>query len=788
MLFYKTWSFFIFCFTKSYIKHINITMNKKNLYKNNYDKLDILDKQNILNEIADYYGFTVKKYAEFEKNGINLYTAIFDDNGTEFVFIPGAKNISLGWKAAISSKKEEPFLMEQVKDIFLDYFLMPENNSDVININNRQQLQDLLDKEDYKQADILLSKMVYDFIDEHTSFLRKVDIEPMLIERKSTSINWVFVKEISSKTIADSPTYFKIYQEIIKSSKPFIIKQHTAKSGNTKIQKFEITEHGLNVYKYIDMPYEEILFNYTSKGYSIPNRNQWEYAASCGCTLFLQNTDILLNKHTGTPNAFGLYIADNIYKPEIISDDKYSFKAGDNGYFKKYISNKLTHFSLNPFYNVTSNFFEYTDNNGFYARKVITVDLKKQFKPSITKKNLNKFISESMSENNFDNIIYAVNSVKNPDISFKNVLKIINIYHSKGFINKAYELIEKYINEGINNPDFLYLAGFTVFRLQDYEKSEYLLKRAVYLKRNMPECYQLLSYIYQKQNNKAEMGNALHNLYVLAPDVAESMLHILMPDVTALKDMDYEDLWGRLVLSLTKQDKEKVNLYTITSEVILLDSTIKLIIHKGVDHYIKYIKPTGSKYLMEIFDKIENSKYIKDETYLSKSDYNQALEEFNACKNIIYEAENITDLKANKEYLQDLTNNFFDYFPALMSLAYIHYSNCRLFEAEKLFDENYALCATLYRTKEIPVQIADKIRVMLENFILSITMNILSYGQIQQSIDNMIEEINNIKESYSQKINQGILAIELSVTKDIKYILNWFNINIEIKDALRKNN
>ena len=191
---------------------------------------------------------------------------------------------------------------------------------------------------------------------------------------------------------------------------------------------------------------------------------------------------------------------------------------------------------------------------------------------------------------------------------------------------------------------------------------------------------------------------------------------------------------------------------------------------------------------MEIFDKIENSSYIKDETYLSKSDYNQALEEFNACKNIIYEAENITDLKANKDYLQDLTNNFFDYFPALMSLAYIHYSNCRLFEAEKLFDENYALCATLYKSKEIPIQIADKIRVLLENFILSITMNILSYGQIQHSIDNIIEEVNNIKEDYSPKINQGILAIELSVTKDIKYILNWFNINIELKDAMRKNN
>ena len=763
-------------------------MNKKNLYKINYDKLDIQEKQNILNEIADHYGFIIKKYAEFEKNSITLYTAIFDDNGTEFVFIPGAKNIALGWKAAISSKKEEPFLIEQIKDIFLDYFLMPDNNSDIVNLNNTQQLQKLLDKENYKQADILLSKMVFDFIDEHTSFLRRIDIEPMLIERKSSSINWMFVKEISSKTVADSPTYFKIYQEIIKGNKQFIIKQHTSKSEYKKIQKFEISNHGLNVYKYIDISYEEILFNYASKGYSVPNRNQWEYAASGCCSTFMQNTDTLLNKHNNMPNAFGLYIADNIYKPEIISDDKYTYKAGDNGYFKNYISKKLVDFSLNPFYNVTSNVFEYTDNNGLFARKVITVDLKKQFKPSITKKNLNKYITENMSENNFDNIIYAVQSVKNPDLYFKNALRIINIYHSKGFINKAYELVEKYINKWHNNPDFLYLAGFTVFRLQDYEKGEYLLKRAVYFKRNIPECYQLLSYIYQKQNNKEEMEKALHNLYVLAPEVAESMLHILIPKGVSLKDMDYEDLWSKLVANLTRQDKEKVNLYTITSEVILLDSTIKLIIHKGVTHYIKYIKPTGSKYLMEIFDKIENSKYISDETYLSKDDYMQALEEFNACKNIIYEAENITDLKENKEYLQNLTNTFFDYFPALMSLAYIHYSNCRLFEAEKLFDENYALCATLYNTKALPIQIADKIRVLLENFILSITMNILSYGQIQDYIDNIIDEVNNIKESYSSKINQGILTIELSVTKDIKYILNWFNINIEIKDAMRKNN
>ncbi len=81
-------------------------MNKKNLYKINYDKLDIQEKQNILNEIADHYGFIIKKYAEFEKNSITLYTAIFYDNGTEFVFIPEQKTLLLDGKLLFLQKKK----------------------------------------------------------------------------------------------------------------------------------------------------------------------------------------------------------------------------------------------------------------------------------------------------------------------------------------------------------------------------------------------------------------------------------------------------------------------------------------------------------------------------------------------------------------------------------------------------------------------------------------------------------------------------------------------------------
>lgn len=761
-------------------------MNKKFLYKTNYDKLETVEKQKILADIALHYGFSIKQYVEFEKKDTSLYTAVFDDNGTEFVFIPGAKNIFLGWKTSVSGKKEDPALVKKIQNIFLDYFFMSKVDYKLIDADDIKQLQLLIDGENYKQADSLLSKMVYKFIDKHTSFFRRIDVEPMLMERKSNSVNWVFVKEISSKAVADSPSYLKIYQEIVKSDSKFIIKKHKTKTG-TKIQKFEIADHGLNVYKHVHMTYEEILFSYASKGYNIPNINQWEYAATAGAKYFFQ-CDMLSNRHKYSPNAFGLYIADNIYKPEILSDNKHIYKAGDNGYFKNYISEKLASFSLNPFYNVNSDLLEYNNDNGFFARKVITVDLDKRFRPSINKKNINSYITENLLVNNIDNIIYAADFIKSSKISFKNVLKIIKIYNEKDFINEAYELVEKYMDMGQNSPEFLYMAGLTAFKKEDYKTSEALLKRAIFLRRNMPECYQLLAFIYHILNNTEEMEKALHNLHALAEDVAQSMIQIIMLKSSFSNVIDYDELWHQLVNTFTKESAGKINIYTNTSEVVLLDSTVQMIIRQGMENYIKYIKPTGSIYLMEILKKIEASPYLKDETYLSESDYEQAVDEFNACKNIIYEAENITDLKVNKEYLQDLTNAFFDNFPALLAFAYIYYSNCRLFEAGRLFDENYTLCASLYRAKELPVKIADEIRVLLEDFINMITMNILTYGQIQEHLDKIMEDVKAVKERFFSKTAQRLLAVDLSITKDIKYILNWFNIEIDIKDAMRKNN
>ena len=75
-----------------------------------------------------------------------------------------------------------------------------------------------------------------------------------------------------------------------------------------------------------------------------------------------------------------------------------------------------------------------------------------------------------------------------------------------------------------------------------------------------------------------------------------------------------------------------------------------------------------------------------------------------------------------------------------MTLAYSHYSNCIIFEAQKLFDTEYTLCNLLYQTKQLPVIIADEIRVLLEK----------------------------------------------NLYQDLTYILKWFNIDMDIKDTIHK--
>lgn len=767
-------------------------MDKIYLYKTDYDKLEIEEKEKILNKIATHYGFQIKEYALFERYGVSLYTAIYDNNGREFVFIPGAKGISLGWKKTINGKNEDTFLIHYIKSAMFDYFLslIEENDryakyAKYASYPSLEALKEELSEREYNALDKYLTTTTLNYIDDCTSFSKKMDISPMLVERVSESVNWEFTKNIPANIVADSPTYFKIYQDIIKSSKTYIIKESKTKNNIVKKQKFVIDNHGLKVYKYKELNNEEIMFQYMSNGYNIPNKTQWEYLASTGINKLFPEDNILYKSNPiKVCNGFGLFISNNVYEPEIVSDDKFIYKGGDSGFYNMFIAKELTNFSLSPYYSTKSSNVTYTDNSGLYARKIIEVNLNKEYKPKVSKGNINKFIEENLKKENFDTIIYAVNSINYNGVNFLNAVKVIEIYHMKGFINKSLELVEKYAEEGRYLPEFLYLSAYTYFRLQNLEKATELLNKAISIKRNMPECYQLLSYIYHKTNNQSALKQSFHNLFLLAPNIAEGMAPIVFPKGVTSQDGDYEDLWVELYATYTEEIKnigKNGVVKDYLSETFLLQSILQLLITGGFHEYISKIAENSNGYMLKIINDIENSKYIVDDgTYLEHKDFLQAQEEFLGCKNIFYEIENINIEEIDKEYIQDLTNTFFDCYPAFVTFAYIHYSNSRIFEAKNVFDTDYHLCLSLYQRKQIPVTLIDELRVMLEEFIMDITTNIYTYGQLNIIIADILDKTNDITDKYKEKLPNLANTIENNMLNDLKYILEWFQIDIEI--------
>ena len=178
------------------------------------------------------------------------------------------------------------------------------------------------------------NEFLEEYIRENFSKVRKVTIKPMLVERDLQTVAWKKsnleeLKEYDSNLLKD-------YNEFKSSDYNSLTLDETARF--TKIEdKIEI-----ELYDYIT--YDELCENIKHDGFSLPNLDEWEYLCGGGCrTLFPWGDDIDYNMNLfyytkkgnkydlEEPNFFGLYIAYDPYKMEIIEADELTFKGGDGG-------------------------------------------------------------------------------------------------------------------------------------------------------------------------------------------------------------------------------------------------------------------------------------------------------------------------------------------------------------------------------------------------------------------------------------------------------------------------
>ena len=273
----------------------------KDLYNDIYSKLPEEKKKEILKNLAKKYNMEILRFETFSKYSKSTFTAVFKYKESEFVFVPGA-TVTLGYEG------------------------LPKNLSD----ETLEGLKSSLDEPED------LDTVLGEYIRDNFSKLRKATIKPMLVERKLQTVAWrksdlEQLKEYDSDLLKD-------YNEFKSSNYNRLTLDETARF--TKIEdKIEI-----ELYDYIT--YDELCENIKHDGFSLPNLDEWEYLCGGGCrTLFPWGNDLDYNMNLlyfskegnnkydlEEPNFFGLSIAYDPYKMEIIEADELTFKGGDGGF------------------------------------------------------------------------------------------------------------------------------------------------------------------------------------------------------------------------------------------------------------------------------------------------------------------------------------------------------------------------------------------------------------------------------------------------------------------------
>ena len=269
----------------------------KNLYNNIYSKLSEEKKKEILENLAKKYNMEVLRFETFTKYSKSTFTAIFKYKESEFVFVPG-DTVTLGYEGLPKNLSDES--LEQLK-----YF--SENPNEFLE----------------------------EYIKNNFSKIREVTIKPMLVERKLQIVGWrkSNLEELKDYDIELLNEYNKFKSEDYNR----LTLDETA--------RFTKIENNIEIELYDNITYDELCHNLKDEDFSLPNLDESEYLCGGGCrTLFPWGNDIDYNMNLlhyskkrdnkydlEEPNFFGLSIAYDPYKMEIIEADELMYKGGDGG-------------------------------------------------------------------------------------------------------------------------------------------------------------------------------------------------------------------------------------------------------------------------------------------------------------------------------------------------------------------------------------------------------------------------------------------------------------------------
>jgi len=290
-------------------------VEREKLYNPQYSKLPKEEREAFLRSVPQLDSrFIFVKFERFERFALETDSAIYAYEGKEFVFVPGAR-VTLGWDGFVLGK-DEPAKEEILKSFIEEYY----------------------EDEDDEEEPIMTAAEVEILLHESMSPVRRVTISPMLVERTVNGIGWRTVDSSEAAALAET------YQE-------YITRYMNGFEIHNEVKFSRNDDQSMTVQVYSPISLADFLALQHKDHFSLPTEDEWEYLCGGGSrTLFrwgnqfdytmrLRYFKYLVEDNLPEdapytlqePNQFGLLIAHNPYKMEVVENSEHFLKGGDGG-------------------------------------------------------------------------------------------------------------------------------------------------------------------------------------------------------------------------------------------------------------------------------------------------------------------------------------------------------------------------------------------------------------------------------------------------------------------------
>ena len=104
----------------------------------------------------------------------------------------------------------------------------------------------------------------------------------------------------------------------------------------------------------------------------------------------------------------------------------------------------------------------------------------------------------------------------------------------------------------------------------------------------------------------------------------------------------------------------------------------------------------------------------------------------------------------------------------------------------KKFYSDYKLLNDMYMDSYFPDFLVDKIKSLVLDIINFLESGEKDLEQIQNKFDEMTEAINEMQEEFEENDSELETGARESIAETVEYILKWFDIDMDVEDALGK--